>query len=163
MQAKRTPPMVKTDTPGIYRRCKRYSVRWAENGKRKWTSFESYEEAVAFRRDVVIPFRRREQSNALPPTSIMPQRGPGWVYFFQSLGPDELVKIGWSADPTKRFKVLATAQPHGIALVALLPGPRTLERRIHEEFAGWRRSGEWFSREVLLALTDKFGVSSRVS
>jgi len=146
MQAKRTSaPMVKTDTPGVYRRCGSYVAKWVEDGKTTWRTFPTYEAAVAFRRDFVLPFRERK---ALPPTAIMPKRrDSGWVYFFQSkAGP---VKVGWSKDPKGRMATLSTAHPYPLEMVALIPGGEKLEKRLHQAFARYRLDREWFSQEVL--------------
>lgn len=137
----------RTDTPGVFVRCNRYLVQWTEDGKTKRLSFPTYEEACAFRRDYVIPFRERR---GLPPTSIMPpRRNLGWVYFFQSGGPRGPVKVGWSKDPATRLRDLSVAHPHGLDLVALFPGPRSLEAELHERWKHRRLRREWFSCEVL--------------
>lgn len=140
----------RTDTPGVEKRGPSYSVVWGEQGRRRRRTFPTYEAAVAFKRDFVIPFRERR---ALPPTALLPPRRElGWVYFFQSGGEVGPVKVGWSRDPGQRYRDLTVAHPHGLDLVALIPGGPGLEKKLHERFASFRLQREWFSFEVLVEL-----------
>jgi hypothetical protein len=144
-------PYVKTQTPGIYYRASRYVVKWTEDAQLKRRSFKTYEEACAFRRDFVEPYRRRE---ALPPNTVAPKPSlTGWVYFMQSRGEDRAVKIGWSRDVARRLADLRTMHPYGMDLVALIPGGKDLEKAFHVRFASRRLGREWFSREVVTDLT----------
>jgi hypothetical protein len=141
-----------TKTPGIYKRCDRFSVKWREEGKVLWRSFPTYEAACAFKRDYVIPYRERK---ALPPTTLMPaKRSLGWVYFFQAATDEGAVKIGWSSDPRRRHGGMASSVPFNLELVALIPGTKALEKRLHQRFDHFRIRGEWFGREVLDGLTE---------
>ncbi len=60
---------------------------------------------------------------------------PGWVYFIKK---DNLVKIGWSANPQQRV------QKFEGDLLGLLPGPMTLEKELHKRFADLHQGSEWF-------------------
>jgi hypothetical protein len=64
---------------------------------------------------------------------------PGWVYFIEK---NELIKIGWSAEPRKRFSVL---QPNRV--LHLMRGTVRDERKCHAAFAHLREQGEWFRIE----------------
>ena len=150
---KELPGQAYTATPTRYvaRRGSRYKVRWSENGMRRHRSFASYEAACAFVRDYVEPFKANE--GVLPPSAIAPAKGSGWVYVFRSGGPGAPVKVGFSTDPAKRLRYLATGHPYRIDLVALLPGSRGLERALHARLADFRLEGEWFSREAEAEIT----------
>lgn len=63
------------------------------------------------------------------------------VYFAETAGR---VKIGWSTKVATRIAQLQTGSPTPIRLLGTTPGGRGLERRLHERFAAWRVSGEWF-------------------
>ena len=67
------------------------------------------------------------------------QRAPNraWVYFAQH--GDE-IKIGHSSNPRHRLRGI---RPRVRAL-ALLPGTREDERRLHARFRDYRLHGEWF-------------------
>lgn len=82
------------------------------------------------------------------------------MYFAQSKGPEGHVKIGYSENVADRIRTLTTAHPHGVDLVALLPGDRSLEAAFHASFESSRLNGEWFSRDVLLRLVRQFYVGT---
>lgn len=73
------------------------------------------------------------------------------VYF---IGCDELraVKIGYtsSSDASGRLASLQTGSPHKLSILAVVPGPDSLEKRLHREFSRSRLSGEWFSHTTIL-------------
>jgi hypothetical protein len=162
MQTKPTHvPTLRTETPGIYRRANRFAVKWNEDGKTCWRSFPTYEGACAFKRDYVLPYRERR---GLPPSAIAPEkRGGGWIYVFQSGGPGQPVKLGYSADPARRLKDLRGAHPHALDLVLLVPGTPHLERLAHRLAGDFRMEGEWFSREALGLLVRSFSVGIEAS
>lgn len=145
-------PYARTDTPGIYKRVHRYVASWHEDGHKRQRSFPTYEAACAFRRDFILPYRERR---ALPPTVLVPgRRGDGWVYAFQAGPLTGPIKLGWSSDPARRLRDLSVAQPNELHLVALLPGDKSLERRLHDRLSDFRLSGEWFSCEILHKLIE---------
>lgn len=71
-----------------------------------------------------------------------------FVYFFQR--SDKAIKIGTSTSPTQRLATLQTASGP-LEVLAMIPGDRNAERRLHRKFAEWRIHGEWFepSEELL--------------
>lgn len=71
----------------------------------------------------------------------------GFVYFISN---GEAVKIGYSADPAKRFQSLQTSQPGTLVLLGTIAGNRELERELHTRFADRRRVGEWFTADDVL-------------
>lgn len=149
----------RTETPGVFRRGSAYAVIWQEDHRQRQRAFPTYAAACAFRRDFVIPYRRRAR-DAIPPTSLTPPPSskPGWVYFFRQRGTTA-VKIGWSLDVEARRRALSTGSPRALDLVALIPGPQALERYLHKFFAERRivADKEWFSVEVLDDLTTLLG------
>lgn len=152
-------PMERTQTPGVYRRGGSFVATWKESGHARKRAFPTYEAACAFKRDTVTPYRRRK-ARALPPSLMLPGRSAtGWVYLVQSRGADQLVKVGWSGDVGARMASLLTAHPTGVDLVALLPGTRELERRLHGAWDHWRRNREWFAPEVLGELATMLAVA----
>jgi hypothetical protein len=70
--------------------------------------------------------------------------GDGYVYVVGSGRSGDPVKIGWSATPQDRLKSLQTASPCELRLLDMHPGPGTLEKFLHQEFAPRRVHGEWF-------------------
>lgn len=59
----------------------------------------------------------------------------------------EFVKIGFSADVSKRVRDLQTACPYPLTLVALAPGGIMTERRWHVRFREFAHRDEWFRYE----------------
>lgn len=141
----------RTDTPGVYRRGPSYAVKWWENGRRQQRTFPTYEAACAFRRDAVEAHRAGLSS--IPASVRLPKRGPKFIYVLQSSGSDGVVKLGWTSDLAKRIRDLRALHPHELELVAAFPGPRELERCLHERLERWRTRGEWYRREAVEELT----------
>ena len=71
-------------------------------------------------------------------------RDQGFVYFVQSetTGP---IKIGTARDVERRFARLRTMSPYQLRLLAVVPGGRQLEAKLHAKFSRWRLHGEWFT------------------
>jgi len=65
---------------------------------------------------------------------------PG-VYFVRSGG---FITIGFANNLDVRIGGLQVGNPTAIELLAMLPGPRSLERRLHSLFGEHRERGEWF-------------------
>lgn len=83
-----------------------------------------------------------------------PRRG-GYVYFVRA--GDGPIKIGWARNPAQRLRELQVAHPYRLAIVAMTRGGERLERRIHEELAEHRLSGEWFeASEDVLAVVSRY-------
>lgn len=70
---------------------------------------------------------------------------------------DGAIKIGWSADVERRLRELHKGLGDSVALVAMLPGDKPDELRLHQAFADRRLEGEWFAvpvHEVVNAMKD---------
>lgn len=65
------------------------------------------------------------------------------IYFIRAQTGD--IKIGYSATPERRLSSMQTGSPVSLELVALIPGSKQDERHLHEQFAGQRNRGEWFT------------------
>lgn len=67
----------------------------------------------------------------------------GEVVYVIDCGP--YTKIGYTGGPVSdRMDGLRGANPYPLQLVALMPGKRSLERRLHKDFSRWRHQYEWF-------------------
>lgn len=73
--------------------------------------------------------------------AVVAERDGSSVYFAESAGR---VKIGWSKKVGTRIAQLQTGCPEPIRLLATTPGGLSVERRLHQQFATARVSGEWF-------------------
>lgn len=83
--------------------------------------------------------------------SFFSRPAEGQVYLIRCAGR---VKIGFTADFKERARVLRTACPFPIEVVAVVSGDRTLELLLHRTFRALRRHGEWFEEAgALLTLT----------
>lgn len=69
---------------------------------------------------------------------------PSYIYFIRA---GDLVKIGVSVDPDKRFEALQTGCPAKCELVHIEYGGVERERHHHARFAEQRQRGEWFRYE----------------
>ena len=78
----------------------------------------------------------------------------GMIYFIREAGFG-LIKIGYSADPAQRMKILQIGQPYEFSLVATVPGSFYEERGYHIQFAEHRFRGEWFYPRGELATLDE--------
>lgn len=67
----------------------------------------------------------------------------GFVY---AIAAGESVKIGWSADPQRRFNKIAADNGCECTLLGYIPASRSDERAIHASLAAHRLRGEWFRR-----------------
>ena len=67
-----------------------------------------------------------------------------FIYFIASHGGP--IKIGHAFDPKHRLAAIQTGNPEPLLILAVVRGPRSLERRYHQQFAHLRLSGEWFRR-----------------
>jgi hypothetical protein len=55
------------------------------------------------------------------------------------------LKVGRSADPARRRRVLETASGRKIVVLSVLNGRGAMEAEIHQRLAACRRLGEWFA------------------
>lgn len=88
-----------------------------------------------------------------------PAEQPGFVYL---IGHSRAVKIGWSArHPSRgRLSQLQSGSPDRLALLGLLEGTLSSERRLHERFRHYHLSGEWFyHHEDILTYFKEHGLS----
>jgi hypothetical protein len=67
----------------------------------------------------------------------------GFVYAIRDFGR-RATKIGFSGNPKRRVRQLQTATAEVLHLGPQIPGDRSLERALHQHFAGHRLKGEWF-------------------
>ena len=68
----------------------------------------------------------------------------GYVYFIKSV---DKVKIGFTADLSKRLKQFKTGSSNPINVLAVVPGTQDTEAYFHSMFADYRVNGEWFRYE----------------
>lgn len=65
------------------------------------------------------------------------------IYLFEAVDQN-LVKLGFTRNPVRRFLQIQTSCPFEIQAVCLFPGTRELETELHQAFAGGRSHGEWY-------------------
>lgn len=83
------------------------------------------------------------------------------VYFIKR--PDGCIKIGYSHDPIQRKSQLQTQYECEMTLLATIKGARIKEREMHEHFASFRVSGEWFEpSDELISFIDKVAVENNI-
>jgi hypothetical protein len=77
-----------------------------------------------------------------------------WVYFVQA-GEDGPIKVGWTANPPRRFAVLQSNHYEELRILGTYRGSRADEALLHLELAEHRIRGEWFrpTPEVLAVVT----------
>lgn len=80
-------------------------------------------------------------SPAVTPALEQDNVAPGYVYFMRCR---DLVKIGFSTQVDIRAQNLRTMNAAAVEVVASFAGTRFDERRLHRQFARYRRHGEWF-------------------
>lgn len=66
------------------------------------------------------------------------------VYFLRPIGMDGPIKIGFSDQPERRLKEMAMWSPFPLEIIAVVPGGKYLEGRLHAAFADVRLHWEWF-------------------
>lgn len=71
--------------------------------------------------------------------------------FIYAIGNDERVKIGYSADPIRRFSKLQTDSAVRCELIGMVAGTVEQERELHQLLAAYRIHREWFRREGVVA------------
>ena len=65
------------------------------------------------------------------------------IYFIRS--ETGAIKIGFSTTPERRLSAMQTGSPVRLELLAVMPGTKQDERRLHARFKAQRGRGEWFS------------------
>lgn len=79
------------------------------------------------------------------------------VYFLQA---GRLTKIGWTEDLETRTATLQNDSPTRMKLLYHIEvAPRDLEFEYHRRLAQYRRHGEWFDTDAVLALLESEGVA----
>lgn len=68
---------------------------------------------------------------------------PSFVYFIECSGT-RAIKIGIAVDVEKRLATLQTGNPSPMSVIAVVPGARANELRLHMRFRPERLRGEWF-------------------
>lgn len=75
------------------------------------------------------------------------------VYFIRPVGMDGPIKIGCSAKPLDRLKVLSAWSPFPLELIGSAPGNFTDEGLLHHRFSDLHTRKEWFMSSPLLRET----------
>ncbi|WP_260581148.1 GIY-YIG nuclease family protein [Sphingopyxis sp. PET50] len=81
--------------------------------------------------------------NAVAPIADEPEAFSGFVYCIVH-HERQAAKIGYSADPDRRFRQLQTGSPDMLTLFDRMPGDTALETAFHRYFAERKLMGEWF-------------------
>ena len=66
----------------------------------------------------------------------------GKVYFVSAPGR---IKIGFTRNPDKRLTALRHADMEELTVLAIIDGPRSLERKLHQLLSAHRLRREWFA------------------
>ena len=72
------------------------------------------------------------------------------MIYFVKCAATQLVKIGYSATPDKRFAQLCVGSASPLVLLGVIEGGQDKEREIHQRFAEHRVRGEWFALNAAL-------------
>lgn len=75
--------------------------------------------------------------------ALQSAQASAFVYFIVDW-QRRVVKIGVSQSPQKRLAALQTSNSHPLDLAVMVSGGYALERQLHEQYAAYRLSGEWF-------------------
>jgi hypothetical protein len=70
------------------------------------------------------------------------------VVYVARRSTDGAVKIGFTSDIERRVRELRKENRTAVDLIALLPGAKPDELRLHARFAEKRLDGEWFAAEA---------------
>lgn len=91
-----------------------------------------------------------EAFHAIPKTYVdTPLPEHGYVYLIETIEGPHRVKVGYSTQPERRFRALATPSPVALRLRCAWIGTVSDERRIHKLAAAHRVTGEWFNPEAI--------------
>jgi Meiotically up-regulated gene 113 len=69
-----------------------------------------------------------------------------YIYIIGADDSTTPVKIGVSAKPKNRLRYLQTASPVKLKILTKFRGDKKDEAKLHQQFAAYRVSGEWFQR-----------------
>lgn len=78
---------------------------------------------------------------------------PKFIYFARPVGMDGPIKIGCSAKPISRLKVLASWSPFELEFIGTAPGSFDDEAFLHKRFSDLHTKREWFMSSPLLRAT----------
>lgn len=83
------------------------------------------------------------------------------IYFIEAVGMD-LIKIGYTIDPVKRFMGMLTVSPAPLSLLGSIWGGPQKELEIHAKLDAYRLHGEWFKKvpavmEVVATAEQSYG------
>lgn len=78
-------------------------------------------------------------------------RKHGSVYFIKDDERD-MVKIGHSATPVARMRVLQVGSAGRLRLIGVMAAPREFEATLHHAFCEGHRHGEWFDDREMISL-----------
>lgn len=71
----------------------------------------------------------------------------GYIY---AIDAGELVKIGWSREPSRRFTKVRSDNPFAKRVIGWLPASADDESELHERLSPHRVRNEWYRREGLV-------------
>lgn len=87
------------------------------------------------------------------PLSLSAEQKRGGKIYFLLCSPGGClgrIKIGWTSRPEKRLAALDTVCPFPLRLLAIIPGRKLDEKKLHSLFGSLRRNGEWFDADERL-------------
>lgn len=92
-----------------------------------------------------VPSAGSSRTAELRTPTPLPRHRPGYVYILLAQGSGRM-KIGRSRSGTARIDALATASPYPLLLLRTIATSDAvaLESTLHQQYAAYRRHGEWF-------------------
>ena len=81
------------------------------------------------------------------------------VYFIQSSGRQQLIKIGHTTNLPQRLSALRTIHVEPLEVLFTFPGKKNVERELHKQFVSACITGEWFrpTPELLAYIEERKG------
>lgn len=86
--------------------------------------------------------RRKPKPKYLQSTNL--PEGMTYIYFIQTEGGGDLIKIGKSRNVKSRLHSMQTGCPIPMRLLGYFKANDSMEGALHDEFAEYRVRGEWF-------------------
>lgn len=96
-------------------------------------------------------FKRVERKDSNDKRKIKGLNRLGYLYFIESPSFGA-VKVGFSADPKRRFSQLQSGNPDTLKLLATMKCKASVERVAHEVLGSSRIRGEWFNADGVYEL-----------
>ena len=105
--------------------------------------FALAQDEPATHRDVILSVaaKRIPADKLADLTAFFADSIDGTIYFIRCM---DRVKVGFTNKIDDRIRVLGTACPYPIEIIATFPGSRQFELFLHRIFEPMRRHGEWF-------------------